>query len=1463
MNACTKLMALTLLASWTAWGGAFNSDFNSGQPPGTASYGTAFVDNDGGVNDSGVLKLTRAYSYGDFGWFIIGDIDAGQPVTEFHAQFKLLIRGGEGADGFSFNFANDLPENPGIIALEEGFGTGLSVAFDTFGNWDVGESSPTIDLKFGGQTIASKEVPLAFMRTGDFIDVIVDAFPDSLDLTVNGAAVFSGAPLALPPTTGRFGLAARTGGLTDNHWVDNLSIVTGPDSHPARPSLEASLNTSNLVWTTGGSALWTGRTEVSHDGIAAARSGRVSDNHESWLRTTVQGPGTIAFWWKVSSEGDADLLEFNIDAKEISTISGGVNWQRVAFPLPAGSHTLKWSYSKDSGVNSGLDAGFLDEVVFVPDSGAPILLVDPPPSLIVITGLTATLKVNAGGDQALSYQWWFNETNLLADASTSTLTLNNVALENAGYYQAVVANAFGSVTSAPTLLMVTNLGPVTYALLLVDGSGQSAYETALSQLAIPHQRFTTEGNFAVAIDGANPASVLAIVDSTTVMQNQISLVSFVQAGGRAILQYWNLSSGSPLARVFGASYTQPLLSATSLYDWSEGLLYSDLSSPISFTDLFASDGVRLTPGSGASALAGFTATSTTPEAGLLAANGNRTLLNGFLMEEVSSGAAAVQLARNEITHLSLRGPPQITAQPHDRTVLLGAKATFAVAASANPAPAYQWFFNDTNVVSGASGAVLSISEAGPSHTGSYRVVVTNIYGAVTSSPAFLVVVANAQVQNTLLLVDGTQQSVFETALTERGQHYQRFDEVSAFNSALALADPASTLAIVDVSFNYVDLTELANFASVGGRSILEYWALTSGTVAAAFNASVAQIITAPPPLWNWDGIGVFAGLPNEILMSDAHLNDGCKLQPDSEGKAVAGYTQSPRVNEAAIVLGNGNRSFVNGFLGEDITNTAHAMKLAANEIDLLCSDPAIFVQPKSQTGLSGGKALFEVMAGGTPPLFYQWCKDGNNLAGATLSSLLLSNLQLTDQGNYRVVVSNANGVVTSSVATLHVIREIEGAVAWWSADGNSLDRCGTNHGTLLNGARFTEGMVGQAFWFDGNDDQFSATTTGLPTETSDRTLELWVRLDAFEEAGESFVAGYGGFGVHEAAYALTIVSSYHQPFWTQWGDAIRGGRALQTDVWYHMAAASAAGFTRLYLDGSEVASGRLDFSTTPGSRFLLGVLPEPGETPRGLRGAVDEVTVYNRALSGEEIMAIYSAGGAGKPVVAPAPVIITAPQTQTAEAGSTFRLHVLADGAPPLNYQWFFNSTNALGSGTNRFLDLPHVQPSQAGAYTVVVSNHLGSVTSAASMLSVIPPVPRRVVPALNLTGEAGILLELSYANALGPGAYWQSLDAVTLTSTSQIYLDLSAPLPPERFYRAWQTNVTSVNPSMQMSLATEIPLAGAVGTKVRIDFIQAVGPTDAWVTLDTVTLTNTMQSYFDATMFQQPTRLYRIVPVP
>jgi glucose/arabinose dehydrogenase len=83
--------------------------------------------------------------------------------------------------------------------------------------------------------------------------------------------------------------------------------------------------------------------------------------------------------------------------------------------------------------------------------------------------------------------------------------------------------------------------------------------------------------------------------------------------------------------------------------------------------------------------------------------------------------------------------------------------------------------------------------------------------------------------------------------------------------------------------------------------------------------------------------------------------------------------------------------------------------------------PAITTQPAPETVAAGQPATFSVTASGTPPLSYQWQRNGTNIPGATSASYTLPAVQASDSGaQFAVVVTNAGGSVTSSPATLTV-----------------------------------------------------------------------------------------------------------------------------------------------------------------------------------------------------------------------------------------------------------------------------------------------------------------------------------------------------------------------------------------------------------------------------------------------------------
>jgi hypothetical protein len=141
--------------------------------------------------------------------------------------------------------------------------------------------------------------------------------------------------------------------------------------------LSTALDNNKLSFTTEGDANWYGQSETFfYDGFAG-KSGFIIDGQSSYLSTTVQGPGTLSFYWKVSSESGYDFLMFYIDGTlQPGKISGNVDWVKNTISIPSGSHTLKWQYSKNGSQSKGCDSAWVDKVEYLgnPSPPPPVLL---------------------------------------------------------------------------------------------------------------------------------------------------------------------------------------------------------------------------------------------------------------------------------------------------------------------------------------------------------------------------------------------------------------------------------------------------------------------------------------------------------------------------------------------------------------------------------------------------------------------------------------------------------------------------------------------------------------------------------------------------------------------------------------------------------------------------------------------------------------------------------------------------------------------------------------------------------------------------------------------------------------------------------------------------------------------------------------------------------------------------------
>ena len=219
-------------------------DFDDGEvPEGSEVYGTAIVEMEGGVEDSGMLLLTEATN-SQLGSFVIADFNEGANINGIGVAMKLRI-GGPGedlggspnpADGFAFSFAPGVPD--GTWLAEEGAGSGISVCIDTWDN--SGGEAPAVDLKFGGATVASAKMPKADLLTGtDFMDLIVRVESDgTVDVVYKDMLVFDNVQTEFTGfANGKIGLAARTGGAFSIHAVDDLRIAVSRPPSPVISSM--------------------------------------------------------------------------------------------------------------------------------------------------------------------------------------------------------------------------------------------------------------------------------------------------------------------------------------------------------------------------------------------------------------------------------------------------------------------------------------------------------------------------------------------------------------------------------------------------------------------------------------------------------------------------------------------------------------------------------------------------------------------------------------------------------------------------------------------------------------------------------------------------------------------------------------------------------------------------------------------------------------------------------------------------------------------------------------------------------------------------------------------------------------------------------------------------------------------------------------------------------------------------
>ncbi|MCF7837805.1 MAG: hypothetical protein K9N49_04175 [Candidatus Marinimicrobia bacterium] len=164
--------------------------------------------------------------------------------------------------------------------------------------------------------------------------------------------------------------AARNGTITVSGGGINRTVTLSQSAPGDAADLGMAVDAPALTWSTDGHAPWFVQALSSYDGGSAAQSGAVARSEQSWMQTSVTGPGVISFWWRSAGAGTQDRLRFLIGTAEQQRLTAQVPWQRRSFPVPAGAQILKWQFDKtNSAVLHDTDCGWVDQVQWRADGG--------------------------------------------------------------------------------------------------------------------------------------------------------------------------------------------------------------------------------------------------------------------------------------------------------------------------------------------------------------------------------------------------------------------------------------------------------------------------------------------------------------------------------------------------------------------------------------------------------------------------------------------------------------------------------------------------------------------------------------------------------------------------------------------------------------------------------------------------------------------------------------------------------------------------------------------------------------------------------------------------------------------------------------------------------------------------------------------------------------------------------------
>ncbi len=600
-----------------------------------------------------------------------------------------------------------------------------------------------------------------------------------------------------------------------------------------------------------------------------------------------------------------------------------------------------------------------------------------------------------------------------------------------------------------------------------------------------------------------------------------------------------------------------------------------------------------------------------------------------------------------------------------------------------------------------------------------------------------------------------------------------YTQPGTVNAALRVTDPSSAS---DVDTVAISVGNTAPTATVAAPTEATTWAVGE-QVAFSGSASDAQQGALPASALSWS-----------VIMHHCDPGGSCHSHPLQTISGVASGAFTAPDHEYPSFL---------------------ELRLTATDAGGLTGTASVEIDPRTtsltlQTSPTGLQVSSGSQTGAAPLTRTVIQGSTNSIATGTpqlLSGTSYGFTSWSDGGarNHDVVVSSPTTLTATFTAQGPPPPPPTGLVAAWGFDAGSgpqaADASGNGHAGTISGAAWSAaGRHGQALNFDGVNDWVTVADAAALDLTNRMTLSAWVRPDTLG-AWRNLIMKETSANLAYSLYAHDGTRPASWVYTNQYRSAA-GGSALPLNAWSHLAVTYDGATLRLYRDGAQLAqtafAQNMITSTQP---LRIGGNNIWGEYFDGL---IDEVRIYNRALSATEIQADMAApvsGGPPPPDTTPPTVSVTSPAagatvsgTVSVSAGAADNVGVAGvrftlDGAPlgaedtsaPYSVSW--NTTTASG-----------------GAHTLraIARDAAGNETTSAPVgvtVNNAPPPPDTTPPTVSVTSPAAgatvsgtVSVSAGAADNVGVAGVRFTLDGAPLGAE-----DTSAP-----YSVSWNTTTAS-----------------------------------------------------------------------